>query len=152
MDRSSFSGMPGQAMHQEQQQQQQEDMESMWAAATAQPDYYSTSDAASQLHTQLPVHLPTGGASTSSSSGGGGGGIPSLPPLYTLPSTPMPNFDMPLQGGGMRMNVGTVPMALLVRSTGGRKLIVVEQGERCRWARWTWSREVGPGRSSGLER
>lgn len=28
----------------------------------------------------------------------------------------MPNFDMPLQGGGMRMNVGAVPMALLVRS------------------------------------
>lgn len=83
----------------------------MWAAATAQPDYYSTSDAAaSQLHAQLPAHLPTGGGSTSSSSGGGGGGLPSLAPLYPLPSTPMPNFDMPLQGGGMRMNVGTVPM------------------------------------------
>lgn len=83
----------------------------MWAAATAQPDYYSTSDAAaSQLHAQLPAHLPTGGGSTSSSSGGGGGGLPSLAPLYPLPSTPMPNFDMPLQGGGMRMNVGGMMM------------------------------------------
>jgi hypothetical protein len=121
MDRSSFSlpSMTGaQAeqlqQHQQQQQQHQEEMDSLWAAAASQqqqqqqqPEYYatasldpmSTSSSLSNLHTHMPL--------TSQLMSSAGGGLPSLPSLYPMPSTPMPNFgELPLHAGGMRM--GTV--------------------------------------------